>query len=62
MVQAESVGGCEGMNPHTPKWAPTLGVRVPIDFQTFKENVQGSKLIGLRSSFIPLENSWNVNI
>jgi hypothetical protein len=23
-----SVGECEGMNPHTPKWAPTLGVGV----------------------------------
>jgi hypothetical protein len=26
-----SVGECEGMNPHTPKWAPTWGVRVPMD-------------------------------
>jgi len=22
---------CEGMNLHTPKWAPTLGVGVPMD-------------------------------
>jgi len=22
---------CEGKNPHTPKWAPTLGVGVPMD-------------------------------
>jgi hypothetical protein len=22
-----SVVECEGMNPHTPKWTPTLGVR-----------------------------------
>jgi hypothetical protein len=26
-----SVGECEGMNPHTPKWAPTLGVGVLMD-------------------------------
>jgi hypothetical protein len=26
-----SVGKCEGMNPHTPKWTPTLGVRVLMD-------------------------------
>ncbi len=26
-----SVGECEGMNPHTPKKAPTLVVRVPMD-------------------------------
>jgi hypothetical protein len=28
----KSVGDCEGMNPHTPKRAPTLGVRVPMDY------------------------------
>jgi len=22
---------CEGMNPHTPKWTPTLGVRIPME-------------------------------
>jgi len=35
----ESMGECEGMNPHTPKWAPTLGVGVPMDFQIFKEQL-----------------------
>jgi len=40
---------CEGMNPHTPKWAPTLGVRVPLDSWIFIEQLQGSKTIGLRS-------------
>ncbi len=43
------VGGCEGMNPHTPKWAPTLGVGVPMDSWIFKERLQGSKLIRLKS-------------
>jgi hypothetical protein len=42
-----SVGECEGMNPHTPKWAPTLGVGVPMDSRIFKKWLQGSKLIGL---------------
>jgi len=23
---------CEGMNPHTPKGAPTLGIGVPMDY------------------------------
>ncbi len=32
-----SVGKCEGMNLHTPKGAPTLGVGVPMDFRIFKE-------------------------
>jgi hypothetical protein len=26
-----SVGECEGMNPHTPKGAPTLGIGVMMD-------------------------------
>jgi hypothetical protein len=46
----ESVGGCEGMNPHIPKWAPTLGVEAPMDSQIFIEQLQGSKPIGLKSS------------
>ncbi len=36
------------MNPHTPKWAPTLGIGVPMDFQIFREKFQGSKLIELK--------------
>jgi hypothetical protein len=28
-----SVGKCEGMNPHIPKWTPTLGVGIPMDFE-----------------------------
>jgi hypothetical protein len=26
-----NVGECEGMNPHTPKWAPILGVGFSMD-------------------------------
>jgi hypothetical protein len=32
-----SVGKCDGMNPHTPKWVPTLGVGIPMDSQIFRE-------------------------
>ncbi len=39
---------CEGMNPHTPKGTPILGVGVSVDSLIFKEQLQGSKLIGLR--------------
>jgi hypothetical protein len=46
----ESVGECEGMNLHTPKWALTLGVGVMMDSQIFREQLQGTKPIGLRSS------------
>jgi hypothetical protein len=45
----ESVGECEGMNPHTPKWTLTLGIGTPIDFQIFRWWSQGSKLIGLKN-------------
>jgi len=45
-----SVGECEGMNPHTPKWVATLGVGIPMDSQIFREQFQGSKPIGLRTS------------
>jgi hypothetical protein len=37
------------MNTHTPKWAPTLGVEVPADSQIFKERLQRSNPIALRS-------------
>ncbi len=37
---------CEVMNPHTPKWSPILGVRVPMDYQIFRGQMQGSKTIG----------------
>jgi hypothetical protein len=34
-----NVGECEGMNPHTPKWAPILGVGVLMDSQIFREQL-----------------------
>jgi hypothetical protein len=40
---------CEGMNPHTPKWTPILGIKVPMDFWIFKGWLQGSKPIDLKN-------------
>jgi len=40
---------CEGVDPHTPKGTPTLGVGVLMDFRVFRERFQGSKPNGLRS-------------
>jgi len=34
-----SVGKCQGMNPHTSKGASTLGVKVLVDLQIFKEKL-----------------------
>jgi hypothetical protein len=45
-----SAGECEKMNPHTPKATSTWGVGVPMDSQIFREKLQGSKPIGLKSS------------
>jgi hypothetical protein len=45
-----NVGVCEGMNSHTPTWALTLGVKILMDFQIFKRQLQGSKPIGSNSS------------
>jgi hypothetical protein len=44
-----SAGKCEGMNPHTPKWTPTLGVGILMDFWIFRRQFQGSKFIKLKS-------------
>jgi len=30
-LPGEGEGVCEGMNPHTPKWIPILGVGVSIE-------------------------------
>ncbi len=46
----ENVGECEGMSFHTPKWAPTLGIGVPMDSWIFKKQSQRSKPIGLKHS------------
>jgi hypothetical protein len=44
------------MNLHTPKKAPTLGVKVPVDFQIFIEQLKGSKPIGLSRSLCHLKD------
>jgi len=41
---------CEGIDPHTPKGTPTLGVGVPMNSQIFRGRSQGSKLNGFKSS------------
>ncbi len=58
----ESVGECEGMNLHTPKWTPTLGVEVPMDSQIFRQRLQGSKPIGMKSSLYHWKISWNLDV
>jgi len=40
---------CEGIDPHTPKGTPTLGVGILMDSRMFIEQLQGSKPNGLNS-------------
>jgi hypothetical protein len=37
----ESARECERMSPHTPKWTPTLGIRVFKIFEFLKRNLRG---------------------
>jgi hypothetical protein len=41
---------CEGIDLHTPKGTPTLGIGVPMDSQMFRKRLQGSKPNGLKNS------------
>jgi len=50
-----SVRECEGINLHTPKGTPTLGIGVQVDSQIFRARLQGSKLNGLKSSLYQLK-------
>jgi hypothetical protein len=38
------------MNPHIPKWIPTLGVGILVEFQIFRKKFQGLKFIELKTS------------
>jgi hypothetical protein len=40
----ESVGKCEGMNSHTPKWAPTLGVKNLDGLSNLERGILGVKI------------------
>jgi len=43
-----NVRECEGIDFHTPKGTPILGVGVPVDSWMFKERLHGLKLNGLK--------------
>jgi hypothetical protein len=50
-----NVRECEGMKPRTPKWIPTLGVKVLMDSQIFKERFVGVKTHYIEEFLISLE-------
>ncbi len=57
-----SVEKCEGMNPYTPKWAPILGIKVPMDSRIFTGWSQRDKTHWIEEFLIPLDISWNVDV
>jgi hypothetical protein len=47
-----NVGECEGMNPHTPKWAFTLGIEVLMTLEFSRRNCKGKKSLDWRVNYI----------
>jgi hypothetical protein len=47
-----SLGKCEGMNPHTPKWVLILGVGVPMDSWIFRGWFRNKKSLDWKVPYI----------
>jgi hypothetical protein len=53
------------MNPHIPKWVPTLGLESqwsPNGFLNFHRATVRVKIHRIEKFFISLEKSWNVDV
>jgi hypothetical protein len=55
-------GKCEGMNPHTPNGASTLGVWSPGGLPNLQRTIAGVKTQWIKEFFISLENYWNLDV
>jgi hypothetical protein len=53
---------CEGMNPHTPKWTPIVGVEVPNGLLNLHSAIARVKTHWFGEFFILLESYWNLNV
>jgi hypothetical protein len=61
----KSIGKCEGMNPHIPKWVPTLGVGVPMEPRWTPKFSGGNyrvKTHWIEEFLTSLESSWNLDV
>jgi hypothetical protein len=47
-----SARGCGGMNFDTPKWAPILGVGIPMDFQLLRGDCRGQNSLNWKVFYI----------
>jgi hypothetical protein len=57
-----SVRKCEGVNPHTPKWTPMLGVGVPEGLPNLQSAIAGVKTPRFEKFFISLESYWSLDV
>jgi hypothetical protein len=53
---------CEGMNPHTPKWTPIVGIGVPNGLANFQSAIAKVKTHRFEEFFISLKKYWNVDV
>jgi hypothetical protein len=53
---------CEGMNPHTPKGTPMLGVGVPKGLPNLQSVITGVKIHCLEDFFISLKSYWSLDV
>jgi hypothetical protein len=57
-----SEGKCEGMNPHTPKGASTLGVWNPSGLPNFHRAITEVKTRWIEEFFISLKIYLNIDV
>jgi hypothetical protein len=53
---------CEGVNPHTPKWTPSLGVGVLKGLLNLQREIVGVKTHQFEKFFILSKSYWNVDV
>jgi hypothetical protein len=53
---------CEGMDPHTPKWTPMLGVGITKGLPNLQNAIARVKTPRLKKFFISLESYWSVDV
>jgi hypothetical protein len=49
---SRSAKKCEGMNPHTPKWTPTLGIGIPMGSEFLEGDCRGQNSLNWKVIYI----------
>jgi hypothetical protein len=53
---------CQGMNLHTPKWTPIVGIGVPNGPSNLQRMMVRVKTHRFEEFFISVESYWNINV